>query len=123
MIPSSASLDHHAGTRPVPGLLDLSAPTEHRTEAHNPSTRDHEGNGKDVVERRPDAARTKVEPLGRCLTHELETVDENDDHDCLDYGGRKATARCAVHGRIHCPHSSYVFRPETARRWRISLPG
>src|SRR5207249_7621718 len=78
-IPSSTSLDLHSGTRPVPGLLVLSAPTEHRTVAHNPSTRDHEGKGKDVVGRRPGAARTKVEPLGICLTHEPETDDENDD--------------------------------------------
>ena len=98
----------------MPGLLDLSAPTEDRTEAHNPSTRDHEGNGKDVIGRRPDAARTNVEPLGICLTNEPETSDENDESERLDFGGRKATARRTVHAGFHHPDSPYVFRREAA---------
>src|SRR5205823_14246828 len=109
--------------RRVSGLLDRSAPREHSTEDYKPSARDHEGKGKDVVGRRPGAARTKVEPIGICLTHEPESDDESDDPACLDFGGRKATASCAVHVRFHCPHSSYGFRREPARRWRISLLG
>ena len=97
----------------MPGLLGFSTSVEDHPDAYNPGTRDHEQDGNDEIGRRCQAA-VEVEPLGICLTHEPETNDENDESERLDFGGRKATARRAVHAGFHHPDSSYVFRREAA---------